>query len=169
MMKPNHENSMADHNQVLPAWKRFYRNCDDWRCRQRNSIRWFIGGLMIYGAVLAGLTPALKIHLSLPLSPSCCGVIFASVLLPFMWGLLCFRKSLDDWIRRHRKRFWICMGGVAVYEAVLAAFARHFSHSPHPTYPDPRAVPVMVSVIAVTVLFFILWPLICFRFRKRQP
>jgi hypothetical protein len=79
-----------------------------------------------------------------------------------------YYRNCNEWCRRHRNRILLCLVGLAAYEVILGAFAWHYSHSPHPLYPDPRATHLVVGITAATVLFFVLWTLFCFRFKKNQ-
>lgn len=167
-MNATHEMLTATAIQELPAWKRHYRKLVDCAFRHRNELWLLIGGLAVWGLFLACVILAVNSHPALQTSLNRCRLIFGTVWCAFAWAIICFRTSLDDWIRRHKKRFWICMSGLAVYEVFFGAWAWHFAHSPHPMYPDPRAIHIVVAIIGINVLFFILWPLFCIRFRMHQ-
>lgn len=78
-----------------------------------------------------------------------------------------FSRKCDVWFRRQGpKRLWSSVAGLAAYDAMVGIFYRHYSHSSHVFFPDPRALWLVIGVTSVSVLFFIAWTVFCLRFRK---
>ena len=75
-------------------------------------------------------------------------------------------QKWNEWCRIHHKQLWTCFIGLAAFEVVAGVVVWFYSHSTHPVYPDSRAAYAFAAFVAICVLFFIAWPLICFRSKK---
>jgi hypothetical protein len=73
----------------------------------------------------------------------------------------CYR-NLDAWCERQGwKRCWLFTGGIGVFAALLLCW--YFYVKCHPATHQPITC---IGSVLTTVLFLVVWALLCFRFRK---
>jgi hypothetical protein len=148
----------------LSLWGRLYRSfADEWRqpkARKRLIIFCGVGflGATIYCAVVSHLT-----HLGHRATiADVTGLGIGGLLFLILWPLVCLRSFLFTDVR-----LALVWGGVVVCVAFWISFMLYLAHLPQPIDPDMKAIFCKGAPIA-TGLFFIVWPLVCFRFKKNK-